>query len=377
MFSPRKLSSIGLLLLAFSGALAAQDFRLNLGGGRLRVPEPTAVAKPAQPAEPAEPEMHVEATPFTAWLDFDRLAANRWIPGDLPDWLEPVSTETKTALDGTTTTSFRLRFVAIGDSGREIQFRLFFHDVSGFAPKVTAWTGGGIQRFEYGPLGDGLGLPTSETLTFPTAGVDFLEISVPGDGRNIRGVFLAILTPQQIQHGLDFAPAAEVVDAFGNMPPFITKAEDLALYGRVKAVIDPAGLKLAPDAAIRGTWEFPIESPPLLAVVTFEVLNADTLAPLEVILNDRPLGAAAVHWPDLADPGYLGLSRPLEKDMRFRYTGWLRCQKVIPGSALRAGSNILVLQLHPDSGPLAIRAVELQLKYNWKNLDYQLSPALP
>lgn len=369
-----------MLLLALPGVLMAQDLRLQLHNVRLRVPQPAAPVAPPVPPAPVEspaPELQAEATPFTAWLDFDRLAANHWIPGEVPDWLEPVATETRTAPDGTTTTIFRLRLVAIGDSGREIQFRLFYHDFDGFAPKVTAWTGANIQRFEYGPLGQGLGLPTSEMLTFPTAGVDFLEISVPGDGRNIRGVFIAILTPQQIQRGLDFAPAPEVVDAFGNMPPLMTKAEDVSLYGRVKAVIDPGGVKLAPDAAISGLWEFPLESPPLLAVVTFEVLNADSLAPLEVILNDRPLGPASVHWPDLADPGYLGLARPLEKDMRFRYTGWLRGQKVIAGSALRAGANALVLQLHPDSGPLAVRAVEIQLKYNWKSLDYQMSPALP
>jgi len=53
--------------------------------------------------------------------------------------------------------------------------------------------------------------------------------------------------------------------------------------------------------------------------------------------------AAAVSWPDLAEPGYLGLVRPLEIRMRFRYDGSLRAQKVIPGAALKQDANRLVL----------------------------------
>lgn len=340
---------------------------------RLRIGEVGVRAPLAEPAS----ELRVETTPSTAWLDFDRLAFNRWIPGDLPDWLEPVAAETRTGADGTTTTTFRLRFQQLRDSPWEIQLRLFFDDEKGTAPTVTAWAESGAPRFTCGPLGVGLGLPNSETLTFPAAGTARVEITVPGDGHHVRGVFLALLAAQEVRHALDFAPPAELADPFGGAPATLTQAEDHALFGRVKAVIDAGGLKLAPDAAQRGTWEFPLESPPLLAVVTFEVLNADALAPLDLTLNDRPLGAVSVQWPDLADPGYLGLARALEQELRFRYTGWLRCQKVIPGSALRAGANRMILQLHSDSGAIAIRAVEIELKYSWKSLDYTLSPTLP
>ncbi len=368
MFTARFAIFSGLLLLPFCGEAAAQGFRLKSGDVGLRL----------APADvPAELPMRVEATPLSHWLDFRRLAANRWIPGELPDWLAPVTTETTTDSRGAVVTIFRLQFQGLGSFGDEIQFRIFFDDQKETAPKISAWSENGTLRFTCGPLGAGLGLPTSETLNFPTTGTDRLEIQVPGDGHQVRGVFLAILAAQQVLHAADFALPADVADAFGNVPPIVSKAEDQALFGRVRAMLDSTGVSLAPASTIRGTWEFPLESPPLLAVVTFEVLHADALAPLEVILNDRPLGPVGVHWPDLADPGYLGLVRPLEKDMRFRYTGWLRCQKVIPGSALRAGANALVLQLHPDSGPLAVRAVELSLKYPWKSLDYTLSPVLP
>lgn len=345
-----------------------QSVRLKPSTLRLRdAPLPPAESSPLQ----------FEPTPFTQWLDFDRLSANHWIPGELPEWLEPVSAATTRDEGGLVVTNYRLRFRGLDRSGSEIQFRIFFEDRKESAPTISAWTAQGAAIFTCGPLGNDLRLPTSEILTFPCAGVDWIEIRVPGDGRNVRGIFLSLLATRQVQHAIDFAPAADAIDAFGNEPPLVQKADDQALFGRVRAMIDPIGLRLTPDSAMRGTWEFPLESPPLLAVITFEILNADSLAPLEMILNDRPLGAVSVSWPDLADPGYLGLARPLERDMRFRYTGWLRAQKIIPGSALRAGGNSLVLQLHPDSGPLAIRAVELSLKYPWKSFDYTLSPTLP
>jgi hypothetical protein len=368
VFPARLAILLSLLSLVFRGEMAAQGVRLKSGNVSLRAAPPAALK---------DSQLRVEATPFTHWLDFNRLAANRRISSDLPEWLDPVTAETTRDASGTVATVYRLHFRGLSEAARDVQFRIFFDDQKDTAPTISAGETNGTVLFTCGPLGTGLGLPTSETLTFPGADVDWLEIHVAGNGRSVRGVFLSILATQQMQHPVDFAAPADVVDAFGNDPPIVPKASDEALFGRVRAMLDSTGLRLTPASAIRGTWEFPLESPPLLAVVTFEVLNADSLAPLELILNDRPLGPVGVHWPDLADPGYLGLSRPLEKDMRFRYTGWLRAQKIIPGSALRAGANSLVLQLHPDSGPLAVRAVELSLKYPWKNLDYTLAPALP
>ena len=321
-------------------------------------------------------ELREESTPFSAWLDFSRLAAHRWPRTGLPSWMESVTAQAALAEDGTPQTLFLLRFREIRFLNKEMQMRLFFDDQKSAQPKVSGWSETGTLRFERGPLGSGLGLPSSETLSFPTAGVDFVEVTVAGDGRNIRGVFFAMLKTQEMQRALDFAPPSIQIDAFGNAAPAAPRTDDLTLYGRVRATIDPGVLKLTP-AAFNGTWEFALEAPPLLAMVTFEALNADALAPLEVIVNGRPLGPATVQMPDLADPSYLGLVRPLESDMRFRYTGWLRCQKVIPGSVLKAGAHEITIQLHPESGPVAVRAVELQLKHNWKNLDYTLSPSLP
>jgi hypothetical protein len=60
--------------------------------------------------------------------------------------------------------------------------------------------------------------------------------------------------------------------------------------------------------------------------------------------------------------------------MRFHYTGWLGCQRAVPGSALRQGLNRLTFRLNKDSGSVAIRVVDLQLKHHWQSFDYTVTP---
>jgi len=193
---------------------------------------------------------------------------------------------------------------------------------------------------------------------------------------------------------LDFAPAplkeTPVVDPFGNATPQPAQENDTYLFGRVRATLEAGVIKLSPPtatAAATGTasqsgdpapqtsvaFEFNLEAAPLLAFVALDILGADPAAPLQAWVNDQPLGPVTAQFPDLADPAYVGLVRPLEA-MRFRYAGWLHGQLILPGSALRVGTNTLVLQLPADATPAAIRAIELQLKHNWRILDYTLAP---
>lgn len=323
-------------------------------------------------------ELREQPTPFSVWMDFRALASPNPPRIALPIWLASLGTERVTASDVTPAkTIYRLHFRRVGDLNKSLQFRLFFDDIPDAAPAVTGWSETGASRFESGPLGAGLSLPSSENLTIPMDGVDYIDITVPGDGSGIRGVFLASLKRAETHHAIDYAAPAAVTDAFGGLPAAPLQADDYTLYGRVKASIDPGVMKLTPRDAPAGSWEFELQSPPLTAIVTFEILDSDALALPDITVNDRALGPATVHQPDLADPGYVGLVRPLDRDMRFRYAGWLRAQKVIPGSALRAGLNKVVLQLNRESGSVAVRAVELQLKYNSPALDYTLSPDAP
>jgi len=320
-------------------------------------------------------ELHEETTPFSVWLDFRQLAAGGKRLA-LPIWMEGASVETKAGPDGAPMTTFRLRLRPLTQFDSERQLRLFFEDLPGVAPSIIGQSATGQERFTRGPLGQGLGLPTSENITFPTADVSTIEIRVPGDGRNLRGAFLATLTTQNMRRLLDFATASDRIEAFGQSAPLKLSTDDLSLFGRIKATLDAGTVKLTPGDAQSVIWEFELQAVPLLALVSFEVLNADGEAPLEALANDRALGGANVAWPDLADPGYLGTARPLE-GMRFRYTGWLRAQKIIPGSALRIGMNRLILQLPAGAEAAAVRAVELQLKHQWQNLDSNPTPNQP
>lgn len=321
-------------------------------------------------------DLQQEPTPFTTWLDFRQLAGGQPLRA-LPIWLAGVTIEHKADGEGKAVTSIQIRLREMGDFDQKRLLRIFFDDRAGAAPSVLGLGAGGEQKFARGPLGEGLELPTSETLVFSPGGLATILIQAPGDGRNLRGAFLATLQPHSMMKALDFAAPGDLIDVFERNSAAPLPSTDVALYGRVKATLDNGTVKLSAGGQQSVTWEFELEAPPLLTMVSFEVSNADGQAPLEMSVNDQPLGAATVSWPDLADPGYLGLVRPLETGMRFRYAGWLRAQKIIPGAVLKQGTNRLVLTVPAEAGAVAVRNLALQLKHNWKNLDYTINPTTP
>jgi hypothetical protein len=124
-----------------------------------------------------------------------------------------------------------------------------------------------------------VGLATSEALTLGVAALDYIDIEVPGNGRSIRGAFLTTLRTAEVRHSLDFGPSAPVTDAFQNTPLAAPSGDDSYLYGRVKATLEPGVIKLSPERS-EETLEFQLEAQPLIAVISFEVLNADPAYPL-------------------------------------------------------------------------------------------------
>ncbi len=342
-------------------------------------------------------EMTVQPTPFTALIDFATWSQQPEATQALPIWIESVQiipADTAAPLDmglpvrdAAPHTIFRIRLRSIPSLGGQVLLRLYFDDTPGKAPTVSAWSDTAGCRFTSQPLGAGLDLPASETLSITTDGVNYLDIDVPGDGKSARKALLSPLKQSAVNTALDFAPATQtppqktpLADPFGNADAVLPTQNDACLYGRVQATLEagvvkltPAGTGTAAEDSSAIAYEFNLESAPLLCLVTFEILNADPLAPLQATINDQPLGAVVARYPDLADPGYVGRVQPLQP-MRFQYGGWLRAQAVIPGSALRAGTNAFTLQLSPASGPAAIRNVELQLKHNWRSLDYNITP---
>ena len=317
-----------------------------------------------------------QPTSFSVWLDLHLLAKPGAAKPALPIWFESFQNEPVAAKDGEPPrTVYRLRLRRMPSLHRELLLRVFFDDVAGMSPVVTAWTETGRELFRSAPMGAGAGLPSSESTVVPLDGADYLDLTVPGDGSSIRGVFASSLKDATTRQTIDFQTTAEVQDPFGNLPAAQPAEEDSKLFGRVKATVDTALVRLSRKGESVAQWQFDLAGQPLTAVVTFEVLNADLAAPPVVSANDGPAGFASIRWPDLSDPGFRGESRPLEPAMRFQFTGWVRAQFVIPGNLLHSGRNAVNIGLGDDSGSIAIRNVELQLKHNWRQFDYILTPA--
>ena len=320
-------------------------------------------------------ELHEQPTPFSAWVDFQTIGSASAPKVGYPIWLESVQ---RPALPSNTNaplkSTFRIRLRRVGSLNGQLQLRLFFDDVPGASPVVSGWSETGVNHFLSPSLGTGVGLPTSESLVIPGEAVDYIDVSVPGDGSTVRGAFLATLKSAETLHAIDFAEPAELDDAFANLPAFKTSANDSYLFGRVKAEIEAGSITLSPTDAPSIAWRIELDAIPLLAVITFEILDVDPLHPPEWVINSTPLGPTNIHLPDLADPGYQGIVRPTEPLPRFQYNGWIRGQQVIPSSMLHVGENKLVLRLDGKSNALAVRAVEMQLKHHWQHLDYKLVP---
>ena len=320
-------------------------------------------------------ELQEQPTPFSTWLDFQTIGSAHAPRQSLPIWLESVQrTAEPSNTNAPVKTTFRIRLRRFGQLNDHLQLRLFFDDVPGAAPLVSGWSETGARQFLSPRLGSGLDLATSESLVIPAEHLDYLDVAVPGNGANLRGAFVATLKKSETMHALDFAAPTEINDPFANLPASEPAANDSFLFGRVKAAIESGPVTLTPTDAREAAWEIELDAIPLLAVIAFEILDVDPLSPPEWIVNGTPLGAASIRLPDIADPAYQAVVRPNESAPRFQYNGWLHGQQAIPGSALRAGVNRLVLRLDKKSNAVAVRAVEMQLKHHWQYLDYKLAP---
>jgi hypothetical protein len=286
--------------------------------------------------------------------------------------------------------TFRIRLHRPENTPGDVQLRLLFEDdASGARPTVSAWDELGNARWRNPkPLGEGLGVATSESLTVPMTGVDYLEITMPGDGRQLRGAFLSWLETRTIEQAIDapFARTQTLREAFEITPPLPPRAGDEHRFGVVTAVLQRDPVRLGGKLPLQSGGgnlarsveiAFELERPPLVALLNFEVLNATGGAPPRISINDRDLGPAEFTLPDLADPGFRGQAREGAADLAWQYTGWVRAQKLVPASMLTAGMNKLLLSLSENSDPAAVRSVEVQLKYYWEKFDYTLAPRQP
>jgi hypothetical protein len=307
-----------------------------------------------------------------AWIDLRQhpKAASR--PQSAPDWVEAVNMTSTTGTDGAPRSVFRIRVSRPSPDYQVMFFRIFFDDKADARPEIVAWDELGSQVLRSGELGTGMGLPSSDSVMIPMNGISTLDIEVPGDGRTVRAAYMDWMTSSEVVHPVNAEHRDVIPEPFSSLPPLHSPDQDLEHFGTVTATLSSETIPIGADAQHGATFEFGIESQPLLALLTFEVASPRVDSPPEVYVNGEDVGPATLTLPELADPAYLGQVESLLKEMHFQYTGWLRAQKLIPVSDLKVGSNSVIILGGAATSTSAIRGTQVQLKYLWEKSDYLL-----
>src|ERR1051325_4788594 len=310
-----------------------------------------------------------------AWVDLRQHVDANFTTQTAPEWVQGVKmTSVAADQNGGARTIFRIQLAQPPGDYRMLFFRLFFDDKPDARPQLTAWDEAGTQVLRSGELGSGVNLPSSDSALIPMQGVSLIDIEVPGDGQTVRGAYLDWMTSSEVAHPLNAEHRDVIPEPFSSMPLLHTSAQDREKFGTVTATLASETILIGPTVQDAAVFEFGVEARPLLALLTFEVASPQIDMPPQVYLNGEDIGTVSLVVPDLADPGYRGEMQPLIKQMRFRYTGWLRAQKIVPVGSLKIGSNTLVVASASGS-TAAIRSTQVQLKYLWDKSDYLLQPA--
>lgn len=322
-----------------------------------------------QPAPPQSPG----SRPETAWIDLRQQVAAASTPQSAPTWVEAVGLIPADPKDSAAGKSvFRIRVTPPGPEYQILFFRLFFDDKPDARPDLVAWDESGSQVLRSRQLGAGIGVPSSDSVMVPMIGASTIDIEVPGDGKTVRGAYLDWMTSSEVVHPVSAGRRDVIPEPFSDIPPLHAPEQDIERFGTVTATLSPDAIPMGPDMQSAATFQFGVESQPLMALLTFEVASPRIDSPPEVYLNGTDLGPVSLALPELADPGYRGEMEPLLKDMHFQYTGWLRAQKIVPAANLKAGNNDLIIVNGSAGSNSAIRATQIELKYLWEKSDYLL-----
>ena len=321
----------------------------------------------------AQPSPKASVQIDSAWLDLRQLPAANSKPQASPEWVEAISIVPGNKAPGVPQkTVFRIRLTRPNSDAQVLFFRLFFDDNAEQKPQLTAWDESGTVVMQSGPLGAGIGLPTSESVMIPMLGASTIDVEVPGDGTTVRGAFLDWMASAEVLHPLSAEHRDMIPEPFTAMAPLHAATQDTERFGTVTASLADETIRIGASVSQGAAFQFGLESQPLLALLTFEVASPNITAPPEVFVNGENLGPVSVTLPDLADPAYRGQTASLLRGMRFQYTGWLRAQKLVPASNLKAGTNDILIIGGAGTPVSAIRATQIQLKYLWDKTDYQL-----
>ena len=309
----------------------------------------------------------------SAWLDLRQMPAANSKPQASPEWVEAISIVPATKAPGLPeTTVFRIRLTRPNADSQVLFVRLFFDDNAEQKPQIVAWDESGSVVMQSGPLGAGIGLPTSESVMIPMVGASTIDIEVPGDGKTVRGAYLDWMTNAEVLHPSSAEQRDLIPEPFSAMGPLHAATQDSERFGTVTASLADETIRIGASVSEGAAFQFGLESQPLIALITFEVASANIASPPEIFVNGESLGPVSVTLPDLADPAYRGQTASLLRGMRFQYTGWLRAQKLIPAANLKSGTNDVLIIGGPGTAASAIRATQIQLKYLWDKSDYEL-----
>jgi hypothetical protein len=187
---------------------------------------------------------------------------------------------------------------------------LFFDDSPEQSPQLVAWDESGTQVLQSGPLGLGVGLPTSESVMVPMIAVSSIDVEVPGDGKTIRGAFLDWMATAEVLHPLSAEHRDLIPEPFAAMSPLHAPSQDKEMFGTVTATLSDETIRIGASFSEGAAFQFGMEAQPLVVLLSFEVASPNIDAPPEIFVNGEGLGAVTVTLPDLADPAYRGASAP-------------------------------------------------------------------
>jgi hypothetical protein len=315
-----------------------------------------------------------QPVPSSVWLDLRQTMSRNSKTQDAPAWVEALTLLPGEVSEGGTASKsvFRIRVTQPSPDYQILFFRLFFDDKPNQQPELVAWDESGSHILRSGTLGVGMNLPSSDSVLIPMTGASAIDIEVPGDGKTIRAAYLDWMTASEVMHPVNAERRDLIPEPFSSAPVLHSPPEDVENFGTVTATLSADVIRIDAQTQESAAFQFPLEAQPLTALLSFEIANPRIDEPPKVYLNGQDIGPVALTLPDLADPGYRGLAEPLTTDMHFRYTGWLRAQKIVPATILKVGTNDLVVTNVAGTGPSAIRATQIQLKYIWDKSDYLL-----
>ena len=332
-------------------------------------------ALPPQGAQVLKPSQSAEAAPDSAWLDLRQNSAIHSKIQAAPPWVESISFAPPSAtLAGPKRSVFRIRLTRPNDECQVLLFRLYFDDQPEAQPELIVWDESGTQLLRSGSLGQKTGLATSSTTVVPMIGVTAIDVEVPGDGRSVRGAYLDWMKKSPVMRPMHAGQQKLMADPFAAAAPLRAAKEDAEVYGTVTAPLTTETIPIGSSLQNGASFQFGLEAQPLIALLTFEVASPQIEVPPEIYVNGQDVGPATLVLPDLADPAYRGLSLSLLQTMQFQYTGWVRAQKIVPASILKAGANDVIILAGSGTSASAVRETQIQLKYLWDKSDYLLEP---